>query len=288
MEIHLSALENVSCWAFRKLCKGATDSYTGILSLTNLIKRNNAWKEIDTYPIKDQRQWIQISTSKLEECSQFIKRLEEELKNEPEKDNVYGMQLNASSPSARLIQIGQGPALIKRTTKVSNLIKELLKQNKFKVGIKVRLGLNVGEVKQRKILNLFEELEKIEDPNFTRVTVHFKHAKQTSEEGYDYSLLKELASYSLPLIINGGIRTPKDIKVLEDISDSRNIAGIMIGREAMKNPDCLTGFSNELNKTLLAPRNFSQIKKEFAELCKKHTPKPIYMETIKEYCTWAR
>jgi len=56
METHLASMENITCWAFRKLCKGATDSYTGMLSLTNLVKRDNAWEEIDTYPIEGQRQ----------------------------------------------------------------------------------------------------------------------------------------------------------------------------------------------------------------------------------------
>ena len=103
MEIHLAPLENVSCWAFRKLCSGATDTYTGMLSLSNLVKRNNSWKEIDTFPIPEQRQWIQIATSKETECAAFIKKLQEEIKKNPEKDNVYGIQLKASCPSPSLI-----------------------------------------------------------------------------------------------------------------------------------------------------------------------------------------
>src|SRR3989338_5385303 len=124
MELHLAPLENVSCWAFRSLYTGVTDSYTGMLSLTNLVKRNNTWDEVDTFPIQGQRQWIQIATSKETECYAFFKKLEEEIKKHPEKDNIYGIQLNCSCPSPGLISIGQGPALIKRSTKVSNILKE--------------------------------------------------------------------------------------------------------------------------------------------------------------------
>lgn len=283
MEFHLAPLENVSCWAFRNLCKGSTDNYTGMLSLSNLVKRNNAWKEVDTFSIQGQRQWIQIATSKETECAAFIKRIREEIKNNPEKDNVYGIQLNASCPSPALIRIGQGPALIKRAHKISNLIKELLKQDKFKASIKVRLGLNQHEVEQKKIFTLFEHLEKINDPNFTSVTVHFKHAQQRSSEPQDYSMLKELLQYHLPLIINGGITTATDFKEITKNISQNNIVGLMIGRAAMQDPDALAKVSNELCGTELVNRSVSEIKTEFDSLCKIHAPNPIYLETIKNH-----
>lgn len=288
MEIHLASMENITCWAFRKLCKGATDSYTGVLSLTNLVKRNTLWKEIDTYPIEGQRQWIQIATSKETECSKFIKRLAEEIKKHPEKDNIYGIQLNASCPSPNLIKIGQGPALIKRSIKVCNLLKELLKQKKYKIGIKLRLGLNETELKQRKIFNLLKELEKIaeENPNFTNVTIHLKHAQEPSSSEYDYSVLNELVSYNLPLIINGGIKNAEDIKKLIK-SHTRNIKGIMLAREAMKNPGCFSEISNSLNNTQIPLRDLKEIETEFNNLCQQHAPKTIYLTTIKEKCKWA-
>jgi tRNA-dihydrouridine synthase len=287
MELHLASMENITCWAFRKLCEGASDSYTGMLSLTNLVKRANTWDEIDTYPIEGQRQWIQIATSKEAECSKFLEKLEEELKKHPEKDNIHGIQLNASCPSPQLIKIGQGPALIKRLTKVSNLLRELLKQNRYKIGIKLRLGLNKKEVEQRKIFALFKELEKIAqtNDNFTNVTIHLKHAQELSEGKYDYSLLNELASYKLPLIINGGIKNADEMnKLIARVSpeNRKNIKGIMLGREALKNPDCFSEIKSSLNNFPLISRNPKQIRTEFNELCKQHMPKAIYLKTIKE------
>jgi tRNA-dihydrouridine synthase len=287
MELHLASMENITCWAFRKLCTGASDSYTGVLSLTNLVKRANTWDEIDSYPIEGQRQWIQVATSKETECSAFLEKLEGEIKKHPEKDNIHGIQLNASCPSPQLIKIGQGPALIKRSTKISNILKELLKQNKYKVGIKLRLGLNKIEVKQRKIFSLFKELGKIakDNPNFTNVTIHLKHAQETSEGKYDYSLLNELASYKLPLIINGGIKNARDIrKLMEGISpeNRRNIKGVMLGREALKNPDCFSEINGSLKGIPFTRRNSKEIKAEFNELCRQHMPNAIYLRTIEE------
>lgn len=289
MDFHLASMENITCWAFRSLCKNASDTYTGMLSLSNLIKRNNTWDEVDTYFIPNQKQWIQVATSKESECIRFLEKLDEEIKKHPEKDNVYGIQLNCSCPSSNLINIGQGPALIKRPTKVINLLKALLSQNKYKVGVKLRLGLNALEVQQRKIFTILKEIEKLaqENKNLTNVTIHFKHAQESSKTPYDYSLLNEIASYALPIVLNGGINTPEDMnQLIESISpeNRKNIKGIMIGRQALKNPNCFSQFTHSQAHI----RNPKELKTEFSGLCAHHKPNPIYLDTIKEKSSWAR
>jgi tRNA-dihydrouridine synthase len=282
-------MENVSCWAFRKLMQGVTDSYTGVFSMTYLVKRAKAWREIDIFEIKGQRQWIQVATSKEKECVDFLKEIEERLKLEPEKNNVYGIQLNLSSPSPSIVKIGQGPALIKRTQKVISLINELLKQNKFKISIKTRLGLNEYEVKEKRLIKLFQELKKINNPNFTEVVVHFKHAKQPSFAEYDFSMLKELCEFNIPIVINGGINNYNDFNnIIKQLTpdERKNIKGLMIGREALRNPDCFVDISNMLNHTLLNKRGLEEINKEFKRLCLEHVPREIYLEKIKRLCPW--
>ena len=286
MEIHLASMENVSCWAFRKLCQGITDSYTGVMSMNYLITRSKAWREVDTFKILGQRQWIQFATSKEKECSEFLARLKHELANDIEKDNIYGLQLNLASPSKNMINLGQGPALIKRPKKVASLVQELLKQDKFKVSIKTRLGLNYEELKEGKIFSLLEELEKIKDPNFSQVVVHFRHAREESFKPYDYSLLNKILEFKIPIIINGGIKNYQDFENIQKNYKSNKIAGLMIGREALKNPDCFVEISNILNNTNLKLRSKEQIKEEFGKLCQEHVPREIYLEKIKEFCEW--
>jgi len=285
MEIHLASMENVTCWAFRKLVPGITDSYTGVMSAEYLIKRTKAWNEIDTFKIEKQKQWIQIATCKEKECSDFISRLKREIKLSPEKENVYGIQLNISSPSPSLINLGQGPALIKRPKKVASLIKELLKQDKFKISIKTRLGLNYQELEEKKVLFLLGEIEKINDSNFSEIIVHFRHAREESFKPYDYSLLDKILEFKIPIVINGGINNYEDVLRLKN-STNKKIAGVMIGREALRNPDCFIEMSNKLNHTKLKKRTPEEIRKEFELLCQEHQPKSIYLETIKRLCEW--
>jgi len=278
MELHLASMENITCWAFRKLFQ-ATDSYTGVLSLNHIL-RKRTWKEVDLFPISGQRQWIQIATSKEAECQKFIERLLREQKENPEKYNVYGVQLNCSCPSFYLTNIGQGPALIKRAQKVASLLRVLLKQDKFKVSVKTRLGLAEEEVKQGKIFQLFSALERINDKNFAGAVVHFKHAREPSYTPYDYSMLKRISEYKIPIIINGGINSYADfIRIIEkEGANKKNILGFMMGREALRNPDCFGS----------SKRTPEQVKKEFEDNCKLHLPGEIYIKTIQKYCPWAK
>jgi tRNA-dihydrouridine synthase B len=288
MEIHLASMENITCWAFRRIMQGVSDSYTGIFSMEYLVKRNKAWREVDLFKNPGQRQWIQLATSKERDCSLFLEKMNEKLKDKSDNlEDIYGLQLNFSCPSPKIINVGQGPVLIKRPLKVVSLINELLKQDRFKVSIKTRLGLNSHEVSERKIFKLLEELEKIKDPNFTEVVIHFKHAKEISTDPYDYSILKEICDYNVPIVLNGGIKNYKDYNnIVKNIPKRKNIRGLMIGREALVNPDCFVDVSNMLNCTFFKRRSLEEINLEFKKLCEEHNPREIYLERIKNSCPW--
>jgi len=296
MEIHLASMENITCWAFRSLMQGVTDSYTGMISMGYLLERNKAWKEVDFFK-NEQRQWLQVLTSREAECAKFLTRINEKLSEEgissdksesaAEKANCYGIQLNCSCPSPMITKIGQGSALIKRSTKVASLVNELLKQDKYKVSVKTRLGLNDFEIREGKIFRLLEELEKIKNPNFTEVVIHFKHAKEISTGAYDYTLLKEICDYNVPIVINGGITSYRDYNnIVKTIPKRKNIKGLMMGREALKNPECFVEVSNMLNSTMLKNRNAEEINNQFKKLCEEHMPREIYLERIKNSCPW--
>lgn len=280
-------MENVTCWAFRNLCRGATDSYTGMLSANYLIRRTKAWKEVDLFPIEGQKQWVQIATAKVNECQEFIARLDRE--NADNARQVYGIELNASCPSPQVINLGQGAALVKRTKRVIELLTELLKQDKYKIGIKLRLGLNFQDVREGRIFELLEELEKIKNPNFSHVIIHLKHAREPSSTPYNYEILQEITKYNLPLIINGGITNYKDFNnILKNLpaENRKNIKGLMIGREALKDPNCFAKLNNMFSGNFIQEKSPTELKKQFQEDIAIHEPKEIYLKTIQENCAW--
>ena len=60
----------------------------------------------------------------------------------------------------------------------------------------------------------------------------------------------------------------------------------MMGREALKNPECFVEVSNMLNSTMLKNRNAEEINNQFKKLCEEHMPREIYLERIKNSCPW--
>jgi tRNA-dihydrouridine synthase len=119
--------------------------------------------------------------------------------------------------------------------------------------------------------------------------VHFKHAREASYTPYDYSLLKKINEYNIPLVINGGINNYGDfLKIIDCVKNKQNIIGFMMGREALRNPDCFIASSNMLNKKGFSSRTAEEVKKEFEDNCKLHLPKEGYVRTIQKYCPWAK
>jgi len=118
--------------------------------------------------------------------------------------------------------------------------------------------------------------------------VHFKHAREPSYTPYDYSFLKRLSSYKIPIVINGGINNYNDFMRITKDANKINVKGFMMAREALRNPDCFIESSRILNKMNFSYRNPEQIAREFEANCKIHLPKEGYVKTIQKYCPWAK
>ena len=118
------------------------------------------------------------------------------------------------------------------------------------------------------------------------MTIHFKHARDQSFTLYDFSLLKEICQFKLPLILNGGIKSYDDfINITKNLPVKKNIKGYMIGRGALENPDCFKDYRRGDGK-ILAKRSFEEISQEYKKNCKEHMPKSIYLTKTKKYCSW--
>ena len=258
-QLHLAPLKNISCWAFRATAIGATDSYTHMINLRNLLSNKpNALKIIDTYPIPSQNQWIQILTKKIRDIAELPSYLKYFYSKYPERANIYGVNLNFGCPDPNVIGTGEGAALIKRTKHCMELIQAFLNSSDsqmFHISAKFRLGLNEQEMKYNKIIDFLELVKDLDDPRFAPTIIHFKHAKQSSVEPPHWEFLKDILNLNTPIIINGHINTPDDVKKIKEnfsLKDKKKwknlVAGYMIGRGAMKNLDCFQNFIHSHSK----------------------------------------
>jgi tRNA-dihydrouridine synthase len=258
MELHLAPLKNISCWAFRASIIGVSDSYTEMIPLKPLIGNNDAsWNKVDTFPIASQRQWLQVLTHSLEHMAAFPQAILNFQTHTSERAAIFGVNLNAGCPDPDVIQEGNGAALLRRPTRIVELIKSFLGSpgsHSIPISVKLRVGYTETDLQEKKILNLLERLKAIDDPRFFPPILHFKHAKEDSDASSHWELLDSIFELDMPIVLNGNIRNPNSLVEIKSFIAhlardkwSSLIKGIMLGKQAMADFNCFIPFNPPKN-----------------------------------------
>jgi tRNA-dihydrouridine synthase len=260
-----------------------------MIGIDQVMKLTDHAKEtMDFFPISDQRQWLQVITNSPNTISQLPQQLIKFTNEFPDQSNIYGININAGCPSPEIINAGEGAALIKFTSRLKHMISSFLGEidsHPFHISVKMRLGVNAAEMKQNKFADFLNAISNIDDPRLSPTILHFKHANQTSAEPERWEFLEVALDTGATLIINGGLNSPKDLEKVKRILPNRlrvnvwneKIRGIMIGREALKNPNVFLKFQPNLKKDIEYTWN-NRIK-ENIEL---HRPADRFLSTLSE------
>jgi tRNA-dihydrouridine synthase len=172
----------------------------------------------------------------------------------PEKTHIYGININMGCPDPQIISAGQGAALIKRRKRIVDLVNAFLESHdhSFHLSLKFRLGMNRNDVTMRVLLDVFKNLSVIDDERFHFPIIHFKHAKQQSDDVPIWEYLNPLLDADSPFILNGNIAQPEDILSIRNQLDGnrkdmfeKQMKGVMIGRALITNPDLFLEFQEK-------------------------------------------
>jgi tRNA-dihydrouridine synthase len=281
-------MKNISCWAFRALFPEATDSYTEMLNLKELVTlKRRVWDNVDTFSINNQHQWVQVLTNNINDISHLPACLEKFCRDNPERANIYGVNINACCPDPRVISAGEGAALIKRTKRLRDLIMAFLGEpnsHPFNINCKILLGLNSKEMYYHKFLDFLNAIQSINDARLKPSIIHFKHAKQSSKSKPHWELLETALIADMPIIINGNIYTNQDVqKIIKKLplksqkKCSTLISGIMIGRAAIKNLNCFQTFISSPNKSEISKKTL------LVDNLNKHRPHGRFYKNFKDF-----
>ena len=172
-------------------------------------------------------------------------------KDFPEKNHIYGVNINIGCPDPQIISAGQGAALIKRRKRIVDLVSSFLEpqNHPYHLNLKFRLGMNMKDVTLKVLLDVLESLSVIDDNRFHSPIIHFKHAKQQSDEPPIWEYLNPLLNAGFSFILNGNITKPQDIEIIKNQLDNdkqilikKRMKGIMIGRALITNPSLFLEF----------------------------------------------
>lgn len=194
---------------------------------------------------------IQIFGHKPENMAEAAKIVEE---LQPEL-----IDINFGCPAPTVSGHGSGAALLKDLPLVARICESVVKAVRVPVSAKTRLGWDSSTI------NIFQTAKIFEESGISLMTLHPRTKAEKFNGKSDWNYIKELKErISIPLIGNGDIITPEDALEMYKMT---GCDGIMIGREAVKNP----WIFRQIKEYLQTGNYIKEISiKERKRLCLKH------------------
>ena len=216
----LAPMAGVTDFAFRKICAdfGADMVVTEMISVKAL--ENKSFKT---------EKMLREESSCIKCCQLFgheVESIEKAFKtNLFDKFDV--IDFNCGCPAPKIVKNKDGSAMMKDIENTKKIISALVENSKKPVSVKFRLGIDNVE-------NYLEFAKMCEECGVAFLTLHAR----TREQGYagtvDKSAYKKLIeTVNIPVFWSGDILTKQDAEYAKSIG----CAGVMIGRNAMGNPE---------------------------------------------------
>ncbi len=179
------------------------------------------------------------------------------------------IDLNFGCPAPKVAGHGSGSALLRDLPLVSKICEAVVGSVRTPVSAKTRLGWDENSV------NIFQTAKIFEESGISFITLHPRTRSQKFSGRSDWSYIQELKTrVSVPLFGNGDICSPEDaVKMFKETGCD----GIMIGREAVKNPWIFMQIKQLIEKGSYSDLTDLDIRKK---MCLRHLD--LYVEYIGE------
>lgn len=154
--------------------------------------------------------------------------------------------LNMGCPVPKVVNNGEGSALMKNPALVREILTKLVKAVNKPVTIKIRRGYTVESE------NAVEIAKIAEDCGVAAIAVHGRTRSQFYEGQADWNCIRRVKSaVSIPVIGNGDVRGAKDAKRM---MDETGCDMVMIARAARGNPWIFREVASYLETGVIPPR----------------------------------
>jgi tRNA-dihydrouridine synthase B len=218
----LAPMEDVTEPPFRLVCKeyGADIVYSEFISSEALFRKVE--KSIKKIYFEDSERPIGIqifgaNDEPMVESARIV-----------EQYNPDFIDINYGCWVKNVVKNNAGAAMLKQPERMEELTRLVVNSVKLPVTVKTRLGWD------RKNIIICEVAKRMEDAGAAAIAIHCR----TREEGHsgeaDWSWIAKVKQVvSIPVILNGDVKTAQDVK---RAFDETGCDGVMIGRAAIGNP----------------------------------------------------
>jgi nifR3 family TIM-barrel protein len=234
--------------AFRLLCReqGAGLCYSEMVNSEALIRNNAAARRLTKTCPEDRPLSMQLFGARLESMKKAAALV-------LEKKGFDFLDLNLGCPSDNVLNQGAGSALLKRPSRVSEIISAWADLGALPTA-KIRVSQNA--------LHSIKLARQIEKAGACCIAVHARPVTQRNKGLVDFVALKRIKkAVGIPVIGNGGIDSKK---AFERMLSKTGCDAAMVSQAAIGNPGI---FAEILGKKPI-PREKAFFR--YLELCKKH------------------
>jgi tRNA-dihydrouridine synthase B len=240
-KIWLAPLAGITDMSFRTICKtcGADVMVTEMVSADGLLMNPEPSLRYARFKEEQRPIGIQIFGSEpriVGKSIHVVKALKPDF-----------IDFNMGCPVKKVVKRGAGSALMKdpaRAVAIVRQIKENLPES-IPLSVKLRSGWDIFN------LNVIDFALKLQDAGADLICYHARTRSQMYAGKSDWQMIARLKSeLSIPLIVNGDIRTPEDAAEMIRITDCDSI---MIGRGAIGKPWIFKEIKDYLNTGSYTP-----------------------------------
>ena len=219
--IFLAPMAGITDMPFRVLCKekGAGLVYTEMVSSKGMFYKDKKTKKMMEIDEKERPVAVQIFGSDPKIMGEIAKEVSEE---------ADIIDINMGCPAPKVVKNNEGSRLLLDLELIVEITKEVVKNSKVPVTIKIRKGWDKDHI-------VAVEVAKIAEKNgISAITIHGRTRDEFFQGDIDFDIIKKVKeAVNIPVIGNGNII---DVESAKEMFDKTNCDGIMIARAAQGNP----------------------------------------------------
>ena len=192
------------------------------------------------------------------------------------------LDFNMGCPVPKVVNNGEGSALMKQPKLVEQLLTGMVKAVKKPVTVKIRKGFDDDHINAVEIAKIAESC------GVAAIAVHGRTRAQYYSGKADWDIIRQVKeAVSIPVIGNGDVDSPMRAK---ELIDQTGCDGVMIGRAAQGNPWIFRDTVHYLETGELLPPPSQEEKKavilRHASLLQEHKGEYTAVREMRKHLAW--